>query len=306
MGGETASSTHAKLALVTNWYVHRFLPDLVEAAIDEGGALRDQATRTLAALDVPVAPERLAWWLEAARRLETNDEDTHPAMAERMETAAPGYMPSFTGLVPEQTAARVILGDRLPEWVDRLDAQPESETAEVWNAQRDRVREARDSRGGDRGRGVLAKWNRARNRELSDGLGAAASIYRDIVSRDPDFGPAWDRLGRHLLEVGDDEGLAHLERAMELDPEMAPEPAMHAADVLRAAGRAEEAAKWERRASEAAAALWTGPLDDRCRPCRPKLPRVSRDAIGERVPRGARPAARARGTRRGRRRRCSP
>lgn len=283
VGGETASTTHAKLALVTSWYVHRFLPDLAEAAIDDGGALRDQATRTLAALEVPVPPERLAWWLEAARRLKTDDDDTHPAMGERMEVAAPGFVPTFDGLVPDETAASVVFGDRLGEWVERLDREPDSETAAVWNTQRDRVRDARDTRGRDRGRGVLAKWSRARDRELTDGLAAAASLYREIVANDPEFGPAWDRLGRHLLDLGDDEGLSHLARAMELDPAMAPEPAMHAADILRAAGRVEDAADWERRAARAAAALWTGPLDDRCRPCRAQLPKVSREAIAERV-----------------------
>lgn len=283
VGGRTAAETHAKLALVTNWYLFRYLPDMVEAALDEGGALRDQATRTLAALERPVPPERLAWWLREVRRVPTDDEDTHPATHERMETAAPGYDPEFQGLVPDETAAQVVFGDQLDAMVARLDAAPEADMVAVWDAQQARMREARHSRRRTRARGFMERWARARDRELVDGLGAAASLYEELVEQHPEFGPGWDRLGRHLLERGDDAGFEHLEKAMALDPAMAPDPAMHAADVLREAGRDTEALVWEGKAADAAAALWVGPLDERATPRSHGLPKTVRDAIRERV-----------------------
>ncbi len=283
VGGQTAARTHAKLALVTNWYVHRFLPDLVEAALDEGGRLTDQASRTLAALQVPVPARRLEWWLAEARRVPADDEDTHPPTGERMETAAPGYTPRFEGLVPDETAAQAILGEALGDWVARLDAEPDVETAALWAAQRDRLGEAREGRRRTRSRGLLERWAQARDREIADGSGPAAPLFEKLIARDPDFAPAHDRLGRHLLGLGDDAGLAHLERAMALDSAMAPDPAMYAADVLRAAGREEDASAWERRAAEAAASLWLGPLDARCTPVPHRVPPRMRDAIVERT-----------------------
>ncbi len=282
VGGETAARTHAHLALITAWYVHRFIPDFIEGALRAGGPLTDLARRTLGALGEPVPPSRLRWWLREALRVPTGDEDTHPGLAERIEAAAPGFLPEVTAFVPEQTAAELLLAD-FDALVARLDAAPDPDMVGLWERHQARARERSRDRTG-RGGGIWSELTAARERDALDGPEGALRLWRRLANRRESLAPAWDGYGRALLSAGEEaEGLEAIEKAMALDPEMAPDPAMAVADHFRAQDRPEDAEAWERRAADAAALTWPEPLDERCAPAPPDLPGYVRKAILERV-----------------------
>ena len=159
---------------------------------------------------------------------------------------------------PERSAAEELLGKAFPGLKARLAEMWRFEIAGWWNeryqyatAARKRLAQLEDE-GGE-------TWERAQLTEELEGAEAALPFYRSLVEQDLDDAPASFALGRALLARGDEAGLVHLDRAMEIVPEAAEPAGEHAFRFLIRTGREAEAEHYARSIS-ASSALGLNPV----------------------------------------------
>ncbi len=283
VGKETAGETLARLAVVEVWFKELFMPRLLDEAFEQGGQLQDLASRMLRALGEPVPASRLAWFLAEQMRRETDLDDTHPALKERLEAIGAGVC-SVESLVPDDPADEAFLGRRLGPLLAKLDGTPSDELADRWAEEAAHADDVRDApRRGARGKPLMEAWHRTLNRGLVEGSEAAAPGYMRLVDRFPYFALAWDRLGRHRLEHDDEAGLEDLRKAIDLDPDLGPTSSMLAADWLRGRGDEEAAERWEARAARGAALIYHGVLSEELAWAESSLPEAVQEALEERA-----------------------
>ncbi len=150
----------------------------------------------------------------------TGSDDTHPSLSDRL--AALGKEPHLPEPAAE-TAARRFLSGSLEELAARLDGAWREEIAGRWRERHAGAQEARKSLGELEARaasGPLPPEESMRRAVLVEevrGGDAALSLYREIAAADENCAEAHHAAGRILLSSGDEHGIAHLEKAMELD-----------------------------------------------------------------------------------------
>ncbi len=159
--------------------------------------------------------------LERALARRTGSDDTHPSLSDRL--AAIGKEARLAGPAAE-SAARRFFGELLDGFASRLDGDWREGIAEGWREQHARACEARKSLGeleALAGAGALPPGESMRRAALVEevrGDTAALALYREVAAADDNCAEAQHAVGRILLGAGDDRGIAHLEKAMELDP----------------------------------------------------------------------------------------
>lgn len=170
----------------------------------------------LASLD----PDDAQRWLDLALAEETSVTDTHPCLRERL--AALGVEARIP-VAPQTSAAVALLGKAHAGLVARLAEAWRFEAAEWWGGRYEHISAGRKRLGELAAAAALRPlpveqaWERARLTEEIEGGAAALPLYEDLVEEDLEHAAACFALGRLLLARGDDVGLVHLERAMELD-----------------------------------------------------------------------------------------
>lgn len=148
-------------------------------------------------------PRAKAWLAEGLKRL-PDLSDTHPSLRDRLDFAQikPG-LPAPT----EPSAAEVLLGSGLAEWVDRLDATWRDDVARPWgdrhrfaNAQRHLVSELEaESAAGPVDPDDHLLWARAAR--LLDGDSAYERVLRQLVQARPDHLAGRYELGMLLVDA---------------------------------------------------------------------------------------------------------
>jgi len=233
---------------------------------------RDALSTVVSQLRSAPADSRSSRWLEERLHAPTNTADTHPALSDRL--AALGFEPgqistelaaASSGVAPgnaatpaenppaRPSAAEELLGELEVSLLERLDSEWRSAIAEEW-AERHRGATAAKRRlmeleNGSPGSALSTDevHERASLTWAFRGWDDAAPLLREVLARDESHADAHSTLGEGLLESGDDTGLVHLCRAMELDEEEIPGACELAVDFLERHGRTEEAAGYRRR-----------------------------------------------------------
>jgi hypothetical protein len=204
------------------------------------------------------SPERSARWLEEALRAETGYEHTHPALRDRLVALDPHAAPTLDDVraEPGPTAAEELLGAALESLTHEVGTRWVADMAPAWKARYDELAEAARTAGAPAGNGdpdatsPEAAWRTLSARLAVDGEQNAVGPLTDFLAAHPDHAAAHYRLGRVLLRDGETAGLAHLDRAMELDSDAIPPGCGLAVDFLRAQGRGCEAEAYTRKAWE--------------------------------------------------------
>jgi Zn-dependent protease with chaperone function len=158
-------------------------------------------------------------WLSRALRRSTGTADTHPALGDRLK--ALGCDPVVTEPLA-RSAAAYFLGESLPEMVDEIDARWRARVEGTWRERHEYLQGAMKRRAE-----LLATAPAERTAEnereiaaiveLLEGGEAALPLYRAELDRTPLDASLQYAVGRILLESGNGVGIAHIERAMELD-----------------------------------------------------------------------------------------
>jgi Zn-dependent protease with chaperone function len=177
-----------------------------------------------------VSPPTRHLLLERALTRRTDENDTHPSLAERLR--ALGLTDAQTvnlSIALDQSAAEHYLGDMGRELLDRFEGEWNETVDEVWRAshaqaKKDRARmEALLAR--DRGDAPLTRdelWELGLLVAQLESEPAAEPYYRRLVAQMPDHVPARFRLGSRLLANGDPAGISHIEHVMAQDPDSIP------------------------------------------------------------------------------------
>ncbi len=174
----------------------------------------------------------------------TGSDDTHPCLSDRL--AAIGREARLPGPAAE-SAARRFLRESLEGLASRLDRAWREEIAEEWRERHARAREARRSLGeldALAAAGTLPPGESMRRATLVEevrGDAAALALYREVAAADENCAEAQHAVGRILLAAGDDRGVSHLEKAMELDPAFITDACGRIHGYLMSRGREKEA-----------------------------------------------------------------
>jgi len=149
-------------------------------------------------------------------------DDTHPSLAERLQALG---VPARTRFELERSAADELLGPAAASLAAEHDRRWHEQVAPSWRERHAAVAEERrrfdaleeQARAGELA--LEAAWERARLAESLDGRFAALPLYRHLVERHPQHAPAVYAYGRMLVQGGDEQGVAMVEKAIALDAE---------------------------------------------------------------------------------------
>jgi hypothetical protein len=146
--------------------------------------------------------------------------DTHPSLAERLQALG---VPARTRFALERSAADELLGPALAALAQEQDRRWHEQVAPAWRERHAAVAEDRKRFAAIEAQAAAgelpleAAWERARLAESLDGRFAALPLYRQLVERHPEHAPAVYAYGRMLVQGGDAQGVAMVEKAMALD-----------------------------------------------------------------------------------------
>ena len=261
-GKQVAAQALINMELKSCVIEQKFLPDLFKKADDEVDPPKDAFTRMLSALAEPIADDQRKLWLGQCLMRRHNYDDTHPALVDRL--AALGYpdlkdAASIEAFAIDESTARAdsqllnfapadLIGMRNKTWVERVRPQ--------WEQRYQFVREAEKSlselvqKAQSQPLTVEEMWERARFTLGTKGYEPAIPILRELLQQQSDHAAANYTLGEALLAQEDEEGIKHIDRAMEKDISSVPAGCELIYYFLKRREKAEEAERYRKRAED--------------------------------------------------------
>ena len=228
-GKDSAASALMRLNLVGRQLEQKLWPNLFLLANEQAEPPADVFARLRDGIRAGPAAEESTKWLAEALQMTSTNSDTHPCLTERLralDALPPGI--AFEKNPPRQSAAEALLGSSLE--TIRADVQKlwNKEMAPKWrdrhgraNALKHRLsalEQAMPASATD----VDGLWDKAVVLLDLEGGQAAKPLLKQILGLRSDHVPALFHLGRLLLEDAPVTGVAHLQRAMELDEQWFP------------------------------------------------------------------------------------
>lgn len=223
-GAATAAAALWKLDVTARRLEQRFWPELQRAANVETEPPQQITLRMRDYLAERASAADEALWNAQALASVTDNSDTHPSLRDRIA--------SFGGSVtaceaigcpapPARTAAEELLGDKLPPLRATVDGQWREEVATTWRARHHRASavQQRVSELTNASRSVdgntTAMWERAYSTLDLHGFEAAEPQLRELLAVRPTHAAANLALGRHLLALGNVDGVACLQKILD-------------------------------------------------------------------------------------------
>jgi len=190
-------------------------------------------------------------WLEQALAEKTGLDDTHPSLADRL--AAIGESARLAPPGPGEAADR-LLGGALRSIVDHFDARWHADILPAWEDRHREFMEGRrhlaelDAKAGAGALSLQDAYDRARLTEsFGAGPDAALEQFRALQAGAPDDAVACYALGARLLARDDGDGVALVERAMQLDEQLVVPGCEAMRDYCWRKGLVQDARDWHER-----------------------------------------------------------
>ena len=189
----------------------------------------------------PLAPELRREWLGTAMARRAADDDTHPALRERLSALGLARDGSEVDRLPTlatadaPSAADHYLGDLTPEMLSTFDVEWRTSVSERWRERHEEVKATRDllaslaERERQAPLGKAELWQRANAYNDLGESDAAIRAFQALVALDPSHVRGQFLLGALLLAANDEAGVEHVKRSMSLSSEFA----VRGAAVLR-------------------------------------------------------------------------
>jgi len=222
---ELAGASHTAAALLTFEVQNRrlndaFWPDLYKQVNANAAPPSDPYSAMALNFRAPLSPLQRDRWLREALRAETNNDDTHPSLTDRLRNL--GVSASDVESRPIQTsAAEHFLGDRRAEYTTCLAQRWRKEIEPQWSERHKQAQEELAQLAALDAQTATLSLNEALQRaqltQTHRGDDAAMPLFREILAAHPDHPIANYQLGQILLSHDDEAGIAHIERAMTLD-----------------------------------------------------------------------------------------
>jgi Zn-dependent protease with chaperone function len=198
---------------------------------------------------VPAA--ELRTWQEAALVTKTSYDDTHPALADRLQ--AMGAEAEFAPPLEENSAER-LLGAERSRLEAVFDAQWRERVAESWRQVHENARVNRERMAALRANASLAEAESLELADLEEDVGAgpaaALAMRQALLEKYPNSRPLRFSLARQLLQAGDPAGVARMEALIEREPGAYVSGAELLRDYYWRRNQMQMAKQWHRRALE--------------------------------------------------------
>ena len=237
----------------------RFWPQIHQQLTTRETPPDDLHSRMADALRAPVEPTSAREWGSDALAVATASTDTHPAPRDRI--AALGVDVETELLEDDgvaapigETAAEHFLGRLATEATAAFDAQWQENASESWRrtheqelrqeAQLTELEQRSDALNDDE------LWELARLTDARRGADAAERYLRELLTRNARHAAASYMLGYNLLARDDEEGVRHIETAMDVDPDAISPGSRTIAAWLRRRDRMEEAQRYLKQAED--------------------------------------------------------
>ena len=256
-GQPAACSALTRIATASRFLDERHWPQVTRRIAELPDPPADAVIEIGASLQAPLPEADRSAFLHAALAAPTDYYDTHPSLADRLAGlgwSGPPEPEWAAAPAARADAAFLLLGEtRTAELARRLSEEWETLNRETWQREHRELLELKQE---------IRTLEEAAAREplhpepawrlitLINRLepDRAFELARDFAEAHPDHAIARFAVGRALLQRNDLAGLAHLDRAAELDHDFILPGAQIAAAFFAAADRQEEAREYERRA----------------------------------------------------------
>jgi Zn-dependent protease with chaperone function len=241
---------------IQSYQVREIWQDLLKQANQQATPPDDALSQVLARLSQTIAPEQTQTWLELALAQQTNNDDTHPCLRDRL--AAYGYSPSDAqqairasqSLAPAETAADRYLGTAKSQTIRRLDALWQQEMQPLWQRQHRRAQlrhafwQQLSALAQQQPLTVEQSLKLANLTAEFEGCAAALPLLRTLQQRAPHQAMVNFYLGEALLDQAQSSGLEHLTSAIQQDPSLLISAFEPLYTGLLRQGQANSAAHW--------------------------------------------------------------
>lgn len=237
-----------------------FWPELEREVTTRSTAPDDVHSRMAHTLRSQLDPVPVRAWVSDALAVEKGSADTHPAPRERIaalgvdtsDVVGNGGSPAAPVQV---TAAEHFLGDLAAAVTAELDSEWQTAASSWWPERHERERAEEETLVElEQRRASLddqALWELARLTDARRSAEAAEPYLREVLTRIPRHAAASYTLGYNLLAGDDEEGVGHVETAIDIDPAALAPGSRTIATWLRHRGRTEDAERYEAKASHA-------------------------------------------------------
>lgn len=213
-------------------------------------------------------PPQSQRWLRQILADQTDTDDTHPCLTDRLKALDYAIDPDHLPRPLERSAAQVYLGDRIPDLAQHLDQLWQKENDRIWKRYHEQVQVQQQTLHDLEilaSSGTLTSdlgWKRARLIQTLQGSQAARPILETLVHQDPHHGLSHYQLGIIQLKQNDHRGLEHLKQAMDLDPALVIPAGEQLAQHYRAQGEISTAEQLEHRI-QASRQIWESAMRER-------------------------------------------
>lgn len=250
VGAEHAAAALINLGLKHNQLSENFWPQLykqAESTMDVPAVYTQMNT----ALKEPVEASKGQFWLERALRAETGIADTHPALSDRLRSL---QQSAFVPQAAAGSAAEAFFGGSLGRFTDLLNREWQQNIRGAWQERFEQRQEqaARlaelDAQAQQEALSEEEAYEQARLTHLFRGSEASLPLVKALAEQHPEDPTYSYAYGYDLLELGEEAGVAQMERTMELDPSMTYTCCEQIYGYLMRQGREEEAKPYADRA----------------------------------------------------------
>lgn len=253
-----AADALARIEVGGRWVSQDFWPDIQRrvraAALPPADVFNEMARRGRE----PAEADRVSARLTEALGAETGSMDTHPSFKARLEALGESPRPP----VPfHASAAQEVLGRDLLDLEGQLDRSWHDSVVDHWKqenaqavAQQKRLAEL-DAKEATGPLSTEERWARACLLSAEERMQESEALVENLVATAPTFAPSQSVWGIILLHRGDEQGLGHIDRALELGGIDPVDPCRAAYVYLVSHNRTAEAERYANRVREHQAML---------------------------------------------------
>jgi len=260
---QLAGAEHTAKALIDVEVKARYLEECFWADINQ--QVKHQAdppnaySSLLTALREPAIKEdQSQQWLEQALAEKTNNTNTHPCLADRLNSLGYQISQSTQLTAPTQftSAAEALLGDVLQPLIAQFDQVWKDTASTPWRQEYARLQEMKDKLDALEQKAQIRSltqweaWERAFYTLEWRGAEAALPLVQEVATTQPNNPAASYTLGQLLLNRGDRAGIAHIEQAIAQRIDWAGDGYNLIYGFLVKQGRTEEAEQFRQQAEQ--------------------------------------------------------
>lgn len=252
-GVQVAADELINIYVKSHLVADAFWPEIYQQARFQPEPPAEAIAQILQALrqDLPVPAAHR--WLERAMSRKTDNEDTHPCLADRLSAFGYNFSPEEPLPLPAplgQTAAEYFLGGQLPQLVAQLNAFWYDKKVTDWQKIHQGAQQRRQKLAKLQSQDKLTveeSWHLGKLTQEFQGGGQAIPLFQQLLARQPAHPGGNYGLGKLLLNQENSTGIGYLEVAIAGDPSLAGVGCRAIADFLHQKAQTAEARAYEKK-----------------------------------------------------------